>query len=56
VFTSKVKRMSCSDASRMVLPWTTPALLIRMVGWPTVWRSWAAAWERALREVMSHLK
>ena len=56
MLTSKVKRTSRSEASRMLRPWTTPALLMRMVGSPMVWRISVATAAMALGEVMSHLK
>jgi len=39
----------------MVLPRATPALLIRIVGAPTVVRIWEAMVEMVLGDVMSHL-
>ena len=56
MFTLKVRLMSFSVVSRMVLPRATPALLIRMVGLPNVERMEEAASAMAEGEERSHLK
>lgn len=52
----KVRLRSFSVVSRIVLPRATPALLMRMVGFPSVERMEAAAEEMEDGEERSHLK
>jgi hypothetical protein len=56
VFTLKVRLMSFSVVSRMVLPRATPALLMRIVGAPSVERMDEAASAMEEGEERSHLK
>jgi hypothetical protein len=56
VLTLKVRLMSFSVVSRIVLPRATPALLMRIVGLPSVERMDEAASAMAEGEERSHLK